>query len=212
MTTLTTSAPAGRVCITAGTLRWQKAAEARRHVSVPAAPAIEATPAWAWELYHGRAMDLHRVASRLGVSRSDALALVAAYKPIADARAARRMAMAGEPTIDQVDPRARESFVALGTMLGIQDPRSRTWEGVGQRMANRLGASHYVDGMDLWMWHPAASTEAEQRGSAVGIRILPGGDYNVLDGWERTIRRLSTLKAAEAMAGRLVGVYTPTDA
>ena len=212
MTTLTTSAPAGRVCLEAETLRWKKAAEARGRASVPAAPAIEATPAWAWELYHGRKLDLHRVAVRLGVSRSDVLALVAAHKPVADAQAARRMAMAGEPAFEMVDPRARESFVALGTMLGIQDPRSRTWEGVGQRIAARLGADHYIDGMTLWLWRPGSAMEDEQRRTAAGIRILSGGDYDVLDGWERKLRRMSTLKAAEAMACRIVAATEEEEA
>ena len=214
MSTMTTSAPAGSVSMAAETLRWKRAAEAAARLKPPVAPAYKATPAWAWELYRERRMDLHRVAARLGVSRSDVLALVAEYKPTADALEFERMRRAGSPTLETVDPRARDTFVRMGILLGMRDPTLRTWEeGVSQKIANRLGADFYIEGDDLWVWRPGATTEAEQRKSAVGIRILPDGwGYDVLDGWQRKVGRLACLKSAVAMAGRMMRSAATEDA
>jgi hypothetical protein len=192
----------------AETLRWKRAAEAAARPKAPAPTTYDATPAVAWNLYREKRMDLHKVAARLGISRSDVLALVAEYKPVADAQEFERMRRAGEPTYAIVDPRARETFVKMGALLGVRerDPATRTWaDGSGQKIANRLGADHYVDGDDLWLWPAGATTEEEQRESAAGIRILPdGGGYDVLDGWQRKVGRLACLKSAVAMAGRMM--------
>ena len=166
----------------------------------------EPTPWWAWELHHNRGVDLARTATRLGVSRHDVLELLARYKPTAAALEMQRMRRAPEPRIDQVDPRARDTYVRLGELLGIPDPRTATWDGVGARIAERIGAAHYVEGPTLWLWHPEARTEDDQRASAVGLQIIPGGlgHYSLLDGYERETGRVTSLKSAEIIASRIV--------
>ena len=168
--------------------------------------AVEATPYWAWELHHNRGMDLARTATKLGVSKFEVLSLLGAYKPIADALEARRMRCAPEPRLEQVDPRARETYVRLGELLGIPDPRTCSWEGVGARLAERIGAAFYIEGPTLWLWHPDARTEVDQRESAVGIRIIPGGQghHSVLNWQGVEINRVTSLKSAELIAARIV--------
>lgn len=172
-----------------------------------------ATPENAWRLYREQRLDLHRVAARLGCHRSQVLALVAAYKPIADARDFDRACRAGMPTIGMVDPRARDTYVKMGELLGIQAPDRRSWGTAGGTIATKLNADYFIDGETLWLWHPAARTETEQRKSATGIRILPHGEgYEMLDGWQRNVGRLSILKNAVATAGRVMRSAALTDA
>ena len=169
---------------------------------VEAPTTFEPTPYWAWELHHGRRMDLARTASRLGITRHAVLALLGQYKPIADAMLAKRMRLAPVPRIDQVDPRARETFIRMGELLGIKHERAHSWDPVAGEIAARMGADHYVDGMTLWLWHPEAETEAEQRASGVGIHALPEGQgYRLLDGCRRETGKVPTVGEAEAMAG-----------
>lgn len=167
---------------------------------------LEATPYWAWELHHHRGMEIARTASRLGVSRFEVLHLLGAYKPVAAALEARRMARAPEPRIDQVNARARETYVRLGELLGIPDPRTCSWDSVGARLADRIGAAHFIKGAVLWMWNPEARTEADQRESAVGIQIVPGGlgHYSLLDWQARERSQVTSLKSAEIIASRIV--------
>lgn len=175
--------------------------------AAPVQPAVvEATPYWAWELHHERGLDIARTASKLGVSKLEVLSLLGQYKPIAAAMKAQRMRRAPEPRLEQVDPRARETYVRLGELLGIPDPRTCSWDGVGSRLADRIGAAHYVEGQTLWLWNPEARTEDDQRASAVGIRIIPGGlgHHAILDWQGRETSQVTSLKSAEIIASRCV--------
>ena len=173
----------------------------------PVRPAtLEATPYWAWELHHGRGLGVAKTASRLGVSRFEVLELLGQYRPIAAAMEAQRMRRAPEPRLEQVDPRARDTYVRLGELLGIPDPRTCSWDGVGGRLADRIGAAHFIEGVVLWLWNPEARTEDDQRASAVGIRIIPGGlgHYAILDWQGRETSQVTSLKSAEIIASRCV--------
>ena len=129
-----------------------------------------------------------------------------AYKPVAAALEAQRMRRAPEPRIDQVDPRAKDTYVRLGELLGIPDPRNSTWDDIGSRLANRIQAAYFIEGPTLWLWHPNAQTEHDQRASAVGIHILPGGlgHYSLLDWQGSETGRMTSLKSAEKVAARMV--------
>jgi hypothetical protein len=180
-------------------------------------PEITASPYWAWELYHGRHHDIRRVASRLGVSRSEVLRLIAEYKPTADVLAAKRMAHFQEPSIHQVADHAGllATWKRCGEILSCRDPQVAAdgtvvsyWSRTAGRVVAELSAafpvSHYVDDAGavstLWVWKTGTN---DQQASAFGIEArFKREDLRLIDGYQRYRGNVGTVGAAITAAAK----------
>jgi hypothetical protein len=181
------------------TLEYVSAADVFRGVrfvepSQPKAPVkrvpevIRATPAWAWDLHHHRRVPLRKVASLLGVSLFDVLALLAEHKPFMD-----RAAFA----VMKQDHGGREPIFRRSSGDDSDEPvRSDFWIGskAAEMAATEAGflVSSYVDvpavGVAvLWLW-PSDCSEDDIQEHAVGIEISAcGDDLRLIDGYNKRI-------------------------
>jgi hypothetical protein len=209
MSTLTTYVSAASMV--SGFRQIQQPVKPKAPVHTPVPTEIAATPYWAWELYHGRRHDLPRVASKLGVSRSEVLRLIAEYKPTADVLAARRMARLQEPSIHQVadHPGLLATWKHCGEILSCRDPQVSDdgavvsyWSRNSGRVMAGLDVgfpvSYHVDDAvrvsTLWVWQTGAQ---DQQASAFGIEArLHRTDLRLIDGSQRYRGNVGTVGAA----------------
>jgi hypothetical protein len=172
-------------------------------------PRTEATPAWAWDLIHGRGLALQDAARRMSIHRSEVLRLVAAHKPVADGMRMRLMSMAPEPRLDQVAVDIRDHFRGLGIVAGCRRPAKFFWEdGRAEATVREIdidgGLAHYVDRSTLWIWGADESGDDMVQASACGIEALEEAGFRILDGWLAENGRARTLKGAISIVARRV--------
>ena len=106
------------------------------------------SPSVAWDLVHARSVPVWRVAQRHGLPRPGVLALLAAHKPVADAREAAALKRAASPRdggtlywqskasafrVDRMVELARQGLPhwAIGERMG--EPEERVAEFIGRR-------------------------------------------------------------------------------
>jgi hypothetical protein len=215
MSTLTTYVSAASMV--SGFRQIQQPVKPKAPIHTPVPTEIAATPYWAWELYHGRSHDLPRVASKLGISRSEVLRLIAEYKPTADVLAARRMARLQEPSIHQVadHPGLLATWRKCGEILSCRDPQMADdgtvvsfWSKNTARVVVGMGlgfpVSHYVDDegavSTLWLWQTGAQ---DQQASAFGIQArCKREDLRLIDGYQKYHGNVGSVGAAITAAAK----------